>query len=156
MYPTSELVECFVLVDCSRPPSPACAAPWIMARASRPGGLLELCLVQCIHRALVRILNRAAEAEGIRDDHGESDRGHKRDQKAVLHEVLTPLVPDELLRELEHVISTLPKAVLRTHPSSVRWRHFRRDGGRAHQRPKGDRLAREGKHEREYLTPHGS
>src|SRR2546427_380072 len=66
--------------------------------------LALLSLVQYIHRALVCILNRAAEAEGIRDDHGEGDRGHECDQKAVLHEVLTPLVPDELLRELEHAI----------------------------------------------------
>src|SRR2546425_1098070 len=65
---------------------------------------LALRLVQGIHRALICILDRGAETERIGDDHREGDRSHERDKEAVLHEVLTALVPDELLRELQHVV----------------------------------------------------
>src|SRR4029077_16864475 len=62
----------------------------------------RLSLVQCIHRALIRILNRGAEAERIGDDDSHCDRGHERHKQPVLHQVLTAFVSDESLYELEH------------------------------------------------------
>src|SRR5258706_334397 len=65
---------------------------------------LALRLVQCIHRALICILDRGAKTEWIRDDDGNRNRRHERHEEPILHEVLTALVPDELLRELQHVV----------------------------------------------------
>src|SRR5881628_2814633 len=96
-----------------------------MARRSLPGGLIvRLRLVQSIHRALICILDRGAEPERIGDDHGEGDRGHESDQKAVLHEVLTPLVPNEFLGELKHVIQPSREQVVRTSPFRHPWTAF--------------------------------
>src|SRR2546425_2407683 len=63
----------------------------------------RLPFVHRVHRFLKGILDCGAEAERIGDDHGDGDRGHEGDQQAVLHEVLAPLVADELLYGLKHV-----------------------------------------------------
>src|SRR5262245_21746301 len=72
------------------PQVPAC-------RATRSGagtaGSVDrvLRLVQRVHRTLIGILDRGAEAERIGDDDRQGDRGHERDEEAVFHQVLTAL-----------------------------------------------------------------
>src|SRR6185503_4879186 len=94
------------------------------------GRVLRLRLVQSVSRTLIGIRDRRHQTQRVRDDHSQGDRGDERDQKAVLHEILTPLVPDERLRELEHLMQPSLNLVIVTHPSAIRRRHFRRDDGR--------------------------
>src|SRR5678816_913373 len=86
------------------------AAPHVGAAPA--GRVLRLRLVQSVSRTLIGIRDRRHQTQRVRDDHSQGDRGDERDQKAVLHEILTPLVPDELLRELEHLMKPSLKLVI--------------------------------------------